>query len=101
MGPIAILVAAALMLGQQATPALTEAPAPVESVCSAACDAYESFDALGLEPVESSATLMLDYVRTEHGSRPKVATVYGYFVLESQSSPGDFHVMRWVEIHTA
>ena len=88
------LLTALLMIGAPAT------AAPVAPATDYVADAWQAFDALGMPERETALPMSLEYVETA-SERPEVATVSGYFVLESSSHPGTFHVMRWQVLHTA
>lgn len=100
----AAVASLALILGTPAPvatePATVELAAPIADQYMQA-DAWETYDAMHLEPsTGESVPLILEYLRTED-YRPVVATVRGEFVIESLAYPGKFHVMRYTRIWAA
>lgn len=94
MGIFASILLAMSLLGTPAT-------APVAPSLDNATDAWSSYDSMDLEPLETSVPMILDYVETVQGMPVNVATVHGYFTVESTTTPGTFHVMRWSVLYSA
>lgn len=64
-------------------------------------DAYASYDALGVAPVETVNQMVLTYVGSYYNEAPATQLAANQFAVQSVEYPEVYHVLQWDTLYNA